>query len=189
MKIKKLTVLTILMTAFAIVCLSGQAAFAVPSLSGGGTLNYQENDPATVIDNTITVTGDGDPITSAAIQITINYVNGEDLLTCGTPGGLIVSWASGSGKLNLSGSALPSVYQTALQSVRYENTSDNPSTLPRTVAYVVNDGADSNTIQSTVNVTSVNDEPSFTKGANETILEDAGAQTVAAWATAISAGP
>ena len=38
-------------------------------------------------------------------------------------------------------------------------------------------------------MTPVNDAPSFTKGANQTALEDAGAQTVAGWATAISAGP
>ncbi len=31
--------------------------------------------------------------------------------------------------------------------------------------------------------------PSFVVGANETVLEDAGAQTVAAWATSVSAGP
>ena len=31
--------------------------------------------------------------------------------------------------------------------------------------------------------------PSFTKGADQTVNEDAGAQTVAGWATAISAGP
>ena len=35
----------------------------------------------------------------------------------------------------------------------------------------------------------VNDVPSFTKGANQTVNEDAGAQTVNNWATAISAGP
>src|SRR5207248_2657329 len=40
-----------------------------------------------------------------------------------------------------------------------------------------------------IDVTSVNDEPSFTKGANQTVLEDAGAQSVSNWATAISAGP
>jgi hypothetical protein len=38
-------------------------------------------------------------------------------------------------------------------------------------------------------VTAVNDTPSFTKGGNQTSLEDAGAQTVNPWATAISAGP
>ena len=35
----------------------------------------------------------------------------------------------------------------------------------------------------------VNDAPSFTKGADQTVNEDAGAQTVSGWATAISAGP
>jgi len=40
-----------------------------------------------------------------------------------------------------------------------------------------------------ITVTAVNDAPGFTKGADETVLEDAGAQTVAGWATALSAGP
>ena len=37
-------------------------------------------------------------------------------------------------------------------------------------------------------VTAVNDVPSFTKGADQTALEDAGAQTAAGWATAMSSG-
>jgi hypothetical protein len=37
-------------------------------------------------------------------------------------------------------------------------------------------------------VTAVNDAPSFTAGENQAILEDAGAQTVSGWATAISPG-
>jgi hypothetical protein len=41
----------------------------------------------------------------------------------------------------------------------------------------------------TINVSPVNDPPSFTRGANQTVLEDAGSQVVANWATAISAGP
>ena len=40
----------------------------------------------------------------------------------------------------------------------------------------------------TITVTPVNDPPSFTKGADQTVNEDAGPQSVA-WATAISAGP
>src|SRR5262249_5286111 len=40
-----------------------------------------------------------------------------------------------------------------------------------------------------INVTAVNDPPSFTKGADQNSLEDAGAQTVNNWATNISAGP
>ena len=38
-------------------------------------------------------------------------------------------------------------------------------------------------------VVPVNDAPSFTKGANQSVNEDAGAQTVNNWATSISAGP
>src|SRR5215208_4469169 len=41
----------------------------------------------------------------------------------------------------------------------------------------------------TVTVDAVNDAPSFTKGPDQTKDEDAGAQTVDGWATAISAGP
>ena len=38
-------------------------------------------------------------------------------------------------------------------------------------------------------MTAVNDAPSFTKGANQTVFDNAGAQTVPGWATAISKGP
>jgi len=41
----------------------------------------------------------------------------------------------------------------------------------------------------TITVTPVNDAPSFTAGANRTLDEDAAAQVVDPWATAISAGP
>ena len=41
----------------------------------------------------------------------------------------------------------------------------------------------------TITVNAVNDAPSFTKGANHTSNEDAGAQTITGWATNISAGP
>jgi large repetitive protein len=43
--------------------------------------------------------------------------------------------------------------------------------------------------QFTITVNAVNDAPSFTKGADQTVDEDAGAQTVSPWATAVSTGP
>jgi VCBS repeat-containing protein len=57
--------------------------------------------------------------------------------------------------------------------------------------YNANDGALNSTTAATVtiNVNAVNDAPSFTKGSDQTVFEDAGAQSVANWATAISAGP
>src|SRR5207247_2480777 len=41
----------------------------------------------------------------------------------------------------------------------------------------------------TITVNSVNDAPSFVEGADQTVNEDAGAQSVPSWASAISAGP
>ncbi|HYW69980.1 MAG TPA: tandem-95 repeat protein, partial [Pyrinomonadaceae bacterium] len=56
--------------------------------------------------------------------------------------------------------------------------------------YSISDGH-GGTAQATVNLTinPVNDTPSFTKGANQTVNEDSGAQTVVGWATNISKGP
>lgn len=54
---------------------------------------------------------------------------------------------------------------------------------------VANGGDDNSSQTFTITVVSVNDEPSFVKGGNQTILEDASPQTVAGWATSITAGP
>ena len=53
-----------------------------------------------------------------------------------------------------------------------------------------NSGIDTSATQTfTINANDVNDPPSFTKGGNQSILEDAGLQTVVGWATNISPGP
>jgi len=53
-----------------------------------------------------------------------------------------------------------------------------------------NGGVDTSPAQTfVINVTAVNDAPSFTVGPNQTVFEDAGPQTVNPWATALSAGP
>ncbi len=53
-----------------------------------------------------------------------------------------------------------------------------------------NGGVDTSTEQSfTISVTPVNDVPTFTAGANQTVNEDAGFQFVSNWATNISQGP
>ena len=56
--------------------------------------------------------------------------------------------------------------------------------------FTVNDGqATSAAATIALTITAVNDAPSFTGGANQTVNEDAPAQTISGWATAISAGP
>jgi len=55
---------------------------------------------------------------------------------------------------------------------------------------VANGGSDTSLAQTfTITVTPVNDPPSFNPGTNQTVLEDAGPQTVVAWATSLVAGP
>ncbi|MDD4891499.1 MAG: discoidin domain-containing protein, partial [Phycisphaerae bacterium] len=49
--------------------------------------------------------------------------------------------------------------------------------------------ASSTAVQVKVDVDPVNDAPSFAKGSDQTVNEDAGAQTVANWATGLSVGP
>src|SRR5262249_55220119 len=52
-----------------------------------------------------------------------------------------------------------------------------------------NGGVDTSGAQQlTINVTFVNDVPSFTKGSDQTVLKNAGAQSVSNWATNISPG-
>jgi hypothetical protein len=66
-----------------------------------------------------------------------------------------------------------------------------------TISLVIHDdggtadgGVDTSVAQTfTITVVAVNDPPSFVKGPDQTVNEDAGPQTVSPWATAISAGP
>jgi hypothetical protein len=52
-----------------------------------------------------------------------------------------------------------------------------------------NSGVDTVTRSFSVTVTAVNDAPSFTAGANQTVTSSAGPQTVSSWASGFSAGP
>ena len=97
---------------------------------------------------------------SATVQITGNYASGQDVLGFVDQSGITGLWNPGSGTLTLTGSATIANYQAALRSVTYVNGSDNPSTAPRTVTWIVNDGTDpSAPATSTVTVAAVNDNP------------------------------
>src|SRR5258705_13792398 len=52
-----------------------------------------------------------------------------------------------------------------------------------------NDPGRDSTATVSITVNPVNDAPSFTKGANQAVTQNAGPQSVAGWATSISAGP
>jgi hypothetical protein len=143
-----------------------------------GALAYTENDPASAVDAGVTVGDVDDPtLASATVQITGGYVAGEDLLTFTSAGGITGVWDGASGTLTLTGPATLASWQTVLQSVAYQNSSDNPSAAARTVTLIANDGAaNSAPAFRTINVTPVNDAPSIT--ANNLTLDDGATVTL-----------
>ena len=117
----------------------------------GTTLAYTENAAATAITATITASDvDNANLAGATIQITGNYQNGQDVLSFTNTANITGTWNAANGTLTLSGSDTVANYQAALRAVKYQNTSDNPSGLTRTVSFTVNDGtANSNTVTGT----------------------------------------
>jgi hypothetical protein len=124
------------------------------------TVNYTENDGPEVLDNALTLSDiDDTEIDSAVVTISGNYVPGEDVLSYGGAAFTPV-FDPLSGTLTFTGSSPIADYEQALGEVRYENTSDDPNTLDRTIAFVVNDGsADSDVKTLTVDLTATNDKP------------------------------
>lgn len=132
-----------------------------PILAGSSVQTFTENAGPLVI-NPGAVISDLDQInmTGATVQITSHYQNGADVLGFAAQNGITGSFNAATGILSLSGSASIVDYQTALNSVTYQNTSHNPSNLDREISFRVSDGIDlSAPITSTVQVIPVNDAP------------------------------
>ena len=107
-----------------------------------GSLAYTENQAATPIDTLLTVAdADSANLASASVQITGNYQNGQDILACPACAGLGITanFTATTGTLALTGTVARASYETALRSVTYQNTSENPSPLARTVTFQVAD--------------------------------------------------
>src|SRR5262249_49736670 len=114
-----------------------------PALAGieGAPLAYAEADPLTQVTASLTVTDADTPnLASATVQTTTGCANPEDVLSFTPVGGLIGNYAAATCTLAISGSSPPASYQTALRSVKYQNTSVNPSTAARIVSFQVDDG-------------------------------------------------
>ncbi|TKC09872.1 T9SS type B sorting domain-containing protein [Pedobacter polaris] len=155
-----------------------------PVLSTGSTLTYSENAAATAINTGITVSDlDHTALSSASVSISGNYQNGQDLLSFtnnpATMGNVLGSFNTTTGVMTLTSSgntATLAQWQSALRAVLYSNSSETPSTLARTVDFLVSDGAvNSNTITSTINITAVNDAPVLAGSATVNYTENAAA--------------
>ena len=149
----------------------------------GATLAYTEGDSATVIDGTLTITDvDDTNMEGATITISSGYQASEDVLALGNTGLGISVASNSSGVLTLSGSASKANYETAFESITYQNTNtDDPDNTNRTITWVVSDGtANSSGVTSTITVADVNDAPvvsdaggtlSFSTGGSATVID------------------
>ncbi|MBF0185981.1 MAG: tandem-95 repeat protein, partial [Magnetococcales bacterium] len=136
-------------------------------LTAGALLSYSENDPATVLDATITVQdADNATLNGAIFRISSGYVAGEDQLLFSNGAGISGVWDALDGSLTLSGTASVATYQAALRQVSYRNNDgDTPTAGWRTVTITVDDGTvQSALVSSTVQVTASNDAPQISAG-------------------------
>ena len=125
------------------------------------SLSYVENAAASPLNPNVSLIDiDDTHLESATIQISGNYVNGQDVLSFTNTTNIAGTWNATTGTLTLSGHDTLAAYEAALRSVKYANTSDAPSTLTRSVDWIVNDGDSDSAIEiSMIEVTAVNDAP------------------------------
>ncbi|MEA2478371.1 MAG: hypothetical protein QOJ07_293, partial [Thermoleophilaceae bacterium] len=137
---------------------------------------------------------DSPSLSSATVQITGNYASGEDVLTYTAPSGNPVTadaFDASNGKLVLHGPASPAEFQAALRAVKYDNSSDTPSTAARTIRFVAVDGSSVNSTSATgansdksLTVAAANDAPTVhTTSGSTAYTERAAAVTIDSGAT------
>ncbi|MDF2866948.1 MAG: Hemolysin-type calcium-binding region, partial [Gammaproteobacteria bacterium] len=130
--------------------------------TSSGSVSFTEQGAAVILDNGLTVSDvDNTQLVNATASISQGFVTQEDELGFTALAGIAGHYDSQQGVLSLTGIANSNDYQTALRSVTYRNRNTvNPNTQPRTVEFVVNDGAlTSAAANRTVTVIAVNDAP------------------------------
>ena len=183
-----------------------------PNANGSATITVN------LQDNGGTASGGVDTSATQSFTITVNAVNDAPSFTKGADQTVnedsgpqtVTNWATSisAGPANESGqtvtftvtnnntalfSSQPAVGSTGTLTYTPAANANGAATISVVIkdnGGTANGGLDTSAAQTfTITVNSVNDAPSFTKGTNQTVNEDAGAQTVNNWATSISAGP
>src|SRR5579883_556926 len=132
--------------------------------------------------------GDADNTVVVRATVSIGGFFAGDQLSFTNNNNITGSYNSSSGVLTFTGTDTFADYQTALQSVQFTSTSDNPtdygSDTTRTLSWAVNDGLLNSAAQTeTVTVVGVNDPPSLSVAATAGFLEEGGAATLSSAAS------
>jgi hypothetical protein len=131
--------------------------------AGDGSTAYTEGEPAVTIDTAVTAADvDDDQLESAQVRIAAGFQSGDVLAFTDQPAITSGGYDSESGVLTLVGSASVADYETALRTVEFSSSNDDP-VASKTIELTVNDGdADSNAATKEIAVTPVNDPPVVT---------------------------
>jgi hypothetical protein len=144
-------------------------------------------------------TGNGNVLSVADIdlaggnlQVTLSAANG--VLTLSQISGLSFTIGDGSGDATMVFTGTAADINAALDGLIYRananyNGADTVTLSSSDQGSSGSGGAQSDADTVAITVNPVNDEPSFTKGVDQTVNEDAGPQTVNGWATNIQKGP
>jgi len=120
---------------------------------------YTENGAGIPVADVDIAISDVDSSVLASATITLTNAQAGDVLAVGLLPSGITSSVVGN-VITLSGSASLADYQAAIRAVTFSSASENPSTTPRVIHVVVNDGqSSSNIATATINVVAVNDAP------------------------------
>lgn len=147
-----------------------------PTLSTTSNIpvSYIENGSGVVINSNFIISDPDSPnLAGAVVRITNNFSSSEDVLAFTNQNGITGNYVSSTGTLTLTGTASQANYVAALKSVTYRSTSNNPSTLQRTIRITVNDGQlDSAPLDINVNVIANNGVPQWIN--NNLIISESG---------------
>ena len=117
-----------------------------------GTLTDVDSATLTSLLVTLTARPDGNAVEALSL-------NGA-ATTAASGAGLTVSYTAATGVLSITGTATTATYQTILQGILYNDTSDTPTTSNRSITVVANDGALPSATQTvTLTVAAQNDAP------------------------------
>ncbi|WP_445262667.1 VCBS domain-containing protein [Pseudomonas sp. EL_65y_Pfl2_R96] len=166
------------------VTINGTNDAPVTDLNGGGAGNdataaFTEQTSVLIAPSATITDIDSANLTSMTATLTVrpdgNATESLSLNASATTAaaGLTVSYTTGTGVLSITGSATKTTYQTILDGILYNNSSDTPTTSDRTVNVLVSDGIDSSISHSvTIGITALNDTPVNTLPASYTTNED-----------------
>ncbi|MEA2372992.1 MAG: hypothetical protein QOH12_3386 [Solirubrobacteraceae bacterium] len=142
-----------------------------------GSLSFTEGAAATAVDAGLGLTDPDSQIASATVTISGNFAGPEDALALpappvppvppAPPAPITAVYDATTGTLTLTGTADAAAYQAALRSVTYRDSSNNPSTAPRTLTFKATDspGAQSPPAQRTVDVGATDTPPTLVNSA------------------------